>query len=254
MNKIITGISPKKGEIGSSHKIDPKINDIVNWTFSFQYWRQIKFFGLSETEPKWFVSLLDRLQSLSSIESDRFKKDRAMMKQNRYHPINWEQQNIPIEIDDLDWLPKDILSNQIEFELVQFQISTSLGRVVGYWHGPVFYIVLLDPLHNIQPAGGRYGYKVDPNIPLNCHYSDLLNKIEHFSYSSTCNSPDCGFLERLPMLKSKPDMYKNVVLHFADDALIQRAEELLKLDGIDSYAQLLEWGIIEAEKFSKQDE
>ena len=45
------------------------------WTFSFRYWKEIDYFGLSESKTKWFVSLMVRLGELSKHEIDRFPAD-----------------------------------------------------------------------------------------------------------------------------------------------------------------------------------
>lgn len=34
----------------------------------------------------------------------------------RCHPIDWSAKNIPIQRKDLDWLPKEILDNETDFQ------------------------------------------------------------------------------------------------------------------------------------------
>ena len=147
------------------------------WSFSFTYWRQIENFGLRNdvVNINWFVSFLEKLRDLSSKTIEQFSKSSGDRAAFRFHPINWNSRNIPISKDDLNWLPTEILnSNEIEF--YQFQISTSLGRVIGYFDfDNVFNIVLLDPKHNAQPSK-NYGYKVDPTGELTNEYQQLLKK------------------------------------------------------------------------------
>lgn len=128
------------------------------WTFSFQYWKQIEFFGLDKSNPSWFVSLIEKLKDLSGKDVKNFVSTGEQRDAWRYHNINWNQTNIPIQREDLDWLDKDYRENEAEYPIVQFQVSQALGRVVGFWdENSVFNILLLDPLHNIQPSK-RYNY------------------------------------------------------------------------------------------------
>ena len=92
---------------------------------------------------------------------DDVRSDRTLQNGLRFHQINWGQKNCPMSREELDWLPKGYLDNADSFPMCQFQISMALGRIVGFWdENNVFNVVLLDPLHNIQPSKD-YGYKVD---------------------------------------------------------------------------------------------
>ncbi|MDH3997498.1 MAG: hypothetical protein OET90_01545, partial [Desulfuromonadales bacterium] len=172
---------PKQSALGKPKK----------WCFSFRYWRQIDYFGLSRSEGKWFSSFLERLKLLGEEEIDKFIADRAKSASWRYHKINWEQENIPVKIEDLDWLPDYCKSNQDEFPLLQFQVSQSLGRVIGFWdRDRTFCIVLLDPYHNIQPTKAT-AYRVDPCSPLRCDYSSLLLALDQI-IETRCQHEGCS--------------------------------------------------------------
>ncbi|WP_147819177.1 hypothetical protein [Salidesulfovibrio onnuriiensis] len=172
------------------------------WTFSFKYWKQIDYFGLDRSESAWFVSLIEKLHKLSEEEIERFLCDSRKRDGWRYHKINWGQKNIPVKIDDLDWVPTKYRSNQDEFAFVQFQVSQSLGRVVGFWDEySIFNIVLLDPLHNMQPAKS-YGYKVSPCNPLNCDYTTLLSALEDALHLK-CENEDCGLVSYIQSIKTR---------------------------------------------------
>lgn len=187
----------------------------LRWTFSLRFWKQIEFFGLDKSEPKWFVSLLDKLKDLSDKEIEKFISDATEQSSWRYHPINWNQKNIPIQREDLDWLDPCYRDNPDDYPILQFQISTSLGRVIGFWDEKnVFNIILLDPLHNMQPSKS-HSYKVDPCSPLSCDYSSLLYDFEALKSQNLC-SDDCGYKERLQTFPSTGN-YTNVVMHFLDD-------------------------------------
>ena len=136
----------------------------------------------------------------------------------RYHRINWNQKNIPIAIQDLDWVPKEYRNNSDEYPLVQFQISKSLGRIVGFWdEDNIFNVVLLDPLHNIQPAKS-HGYRVDPCSPLSCDYTSLLNEIN--GKAEACSVPGCGVMKELLDLEERRrslEQFSVVMLKLPED-------------------------------------
>jgi len=185
------------------------------WVFSFRFWRQIEFFGLDKSESKWFVSLLEKLTDLSKIEINKFISDKQTKNSYRYHHINWNQKNIPIQRKELKWIESDYLENEEEFPLVQFQISRALGRIVGFWdENSVFNIVLLDPLHNIQPSKD-FNYKVDPCNPLSCQYTSLLLDITAMR-SKTCENKNCPYQSALDSIPTNSN-YKNVLMHYIDD-------------------------------------
>ncbi|RYZ84329.1 MAG: hypothetical protein EOP06_18260 [Proteobacteria bacterium] len=153
-------------------------------SFSFRYWRQIDNFGFSGAglEIKWFVSLLEQLQNLSAEFVDDIRRggNSHKVERLRYHDVNWSQKNIPIARTDLNWLPKDVLENEEEFSFYQFQISMGTGRFMGFWDAlDVFNIVLLDPMHNLQPSKD-YNYKVDPCYPQRGQYQEAAFLIDAF--------------------------------------------------------------------------
>ena len=132
--------------------------------FTFRFWRQIKFFGLSGKEASWFVALINKLQQFSDETIDAFTSDSRKHDVMRYHKVNWGQCNIPIQRSDLEWLPKNYLNNEEEFPIYQFSISQGQGRIAGFWdENKIFNIVLLDPYHNLQPVK-KYDYKVTPTV------------------------------------------------------------------------------------------
>lgn len=114
---------------------------------------------------------MDKLTELSKKDIKDFVANGTGKDTWRYHPISWMQENIPVQREDLDWVHKDYLENKEEYPLLQFQISKSLGRVVGFWDEfQIFNIVLLDPLHNIQPSKD-YNYRVNYCSPLDSEYA-----------------------------------------------------------------------------------
>ncbi len=220
------------------------------WTFSFRFWKQIQYFGLDSVEPKWFVSLLEKLKNLSESDIEKFLGDRQAKNNYRYHQIDWNQRNIPVKRDELDWLDKDYLKNQVDFPLMQFQLSRALGRVVGFWNeNNTFNIVLLDPLHNLQPSKD-FNYRVDPCNPLSCEYTSLLMDVERIQQSGKCDNDDCGYKAAIRSIPTKEN-YQNILMHYIDDATLQSIQRLVEDDKAESSTEILEYGILCLdEKFS----
>lgn len=146
--------------------------------FSFQLWRQIEHFGLGQQPRGWFHSLIERLHEMSNLDISVLHGDtsRGVAAKIRFHEINWKQRNCPIKLSDIDWIPA-IIKSQPEFILQQFHISKSLGRVIGFLDkNNVFQIVLLDPLHNMQPSK-TYDYRVRHTNAAECDFTGLVSRL-----------------------------------------------------------------------------
>lgn len=87
----------------------------------------------------WFLDLLDCLKSVSNMSIDEIRKSTHDL-----HPIDWRNTNTKKPLDD----------NQYDY--YQFRINKSKGRVIGFVIDGVFYIVWLDPYHNLTNSVG-YG-------------------------------------------------------------------------------------------------
>ena len=223
---------------------EPKFQGPKKWTFSFRYWRQIEYFGLDRTEARWFASLLEKLVALSNEEVDRFICNPQKRDVWRYHKIDWGHKNIPIQLKDLGWLPRDIIENEEEFFLVQFQISMALGRVVGFWDRDyVFNIVLLDPFHNIQPSKD-YDYRVDPCNSLCCDYTKLINSLDSI-LESYCNKRECEIAGHIQSIPTNRDalLHSNVVMIKMTDEEMEYARILKDGDKIKTFSDLVRDGL-----------
>ena len=150
--------------------------------FSFKYFDHKKIpemFGIGQADSKWYISILERLKSIESMDYSWEGILSGSLGSNpktlRIHPIDWDAKNIPISRNKLDWLPKDIIDNNEEFPLYQLSISTGKGRIIGFIDKCVYYIVLLDHNHNLQPsAKSNYG-TINTTIGIS-EYDDLLCK------------------------------------------------------------------------------
>lgn len=170
------------------------------WYFGFKYFNQIRYFEIGGVENSWFISLIERLKFISGIDREKFLTNFANRGALRYHEINWNGINVPIQRKDLHWLDKDYLENEEEYPMVQFHISKALGRVVGFWDdNNVFQVVLLDPAHNIQPSNYNT-YHIDDTYYMSCQYSSLLIDIQNVQkkINSSLSCAACAELNKLP--------------------------------------------------------
>lgn len=103
------------------------------WRFGFSHFRQIESFGLDGSSIKntWLISVLERFSELGNSSVDDVLNDKRVAEANRCHLINWDQKNIPITLDDIDWLPTRFKKSE-EYPILQFAVSKALGRVLGF--------------------------------------------------------------------------------------------------------------------------
>lgn len=180
-------------------------------TFSFHYCNQQEFFGIGGEDATWFASLQDRLKDLSGktgaiLES---KSDRDAY---RLHPINWNARNCPITKEDLYSVPKVIRDNSDEDFFWQFQLSKGTGRVVGFFNetNSIFYIVLLDPKHNIQPSR-NYGYAIDDTDIAITEFEQVEMRLAHAGRSIS----ECTHYDNCPVTDICDD-YSNSKMFFVE--------------------------------------
>lgn len=94
-----------------------------------------------------FISLF--LSKLSSFSSMTVQELREGNKSTRCHPVQGENLKLLKEILLYIGLPKEKIE-QIE-EFYQITVATSSGRVMGYFVGSIYYVVLIDPHHLLYP-------------------------------------------------------------------------------------------------------
>ncbi len=208
------------------------------WLFSFKDFKQIENFGLSTVDSGWFSSLLSRLSDLSKISVDVLAKDRKLRDDMRYHPIDWGSYNIPIQRNDFDWVSKEIIRNEEEFPFFQFHVSKALGRVIGYWEGKVFNILLFDPMHNMQPSK-RNVYKIRASSPVETDISSILSSIDEIKRME-CTTPDCKIKKHVLSL-GFTNRETNAVVLFLEDDYYEYLDGILEKH---SLSEIVETGII----------
>ena len=119
------------------------------YTFSFaSFDRNHKLFNLGDDstpngviQSNWFLDFLDCLKSVSNTPISTLRQSSTY----DLHPVNISKTNA-----------RECASDFIQYDLWQFRINKSKGRVIGFYLEGVFYIVWIDPHHNLTDSEG-YG-------------------------------------------------------------------------------------------------
>lgn len=110
-------------------------------------------------EGKWFIDLLECLRDVCNSRVYDLKNS-----MHDLHPIDWSKSNT------------DPPKNFEQYEYWQFRLNKSRGRVIGFKLENVFYILWLDPYHNLTDSEGYGGVKTYPK-PMS-EYEQLQTKIQ----------------------------------------------------------------------------
>ncbi len=104
-------------------------------------------FDYSGRASNYYEQLLSRLRDLCRENAQEVIASPAKRKQLRFHPINWEEARV-----SRDGFAE--LNEQLrELPAWQFQITSNAhGRIHGFIIDTIFYIVWLDPDHNLYPG------------------------------------------------------------------------------------------------------
>lgn len=122
------------------------------FSFSFSCFdRKHELFNLGGKENdgtvggKWFIRLLDRLKDASGKTITELKNSLFDL-----HPVDWAtaNTNCPTKIEQAEYW--------------QFRVDKSHGRVIGILIGTIFYVVWLDPYHNLTDSDGYGGVNKFP--------------------------------------------------------------------------------------------
>lgn len=164
----IEGSSKNKIVVSKENPPEPQMS------FAFRFWKQIELFGLDKATREWFVTTLEKLKELSDKTFDQFTTDSGLKNNFRIHAINWNQSSLTKEKFH-ELLP--IQYRNDEYEIYQFQVTTSKGRVIGFFdERNVFQIVLLDIAHNMQLSNYNDYQKVVTGELPNC-YNKVVGKL-----------------------------------------------------------------------------
>jgi hypothetical protein len=124
-----------------SQKIPPKPSLSISFSFKYFQGDHNKFSGNSQAISYW-LTLLDRLKALSSLTAQELLVNRSSSL--RCHPIRWADTG-----ENGFGIPNE---EQLVDTPYQFSLSSNeYGRVHGFFIDEIFYIVWLDPDHQLYP-------------------------------------------------------------------------------------------------------
>lgn len=179
--------------------------------FSFEHLdKGHEAFNLGGIETKWYISLFEALQEVSKISRNELVVEKYHHFQSHQH--EWEK------LDYIYNLDKSFLE---QVECLQFRLSTGGGRVHGFVAGNRFYIVWLDPHHNLYPdkkhSGSKfYDQPMNSYLKLLCDYKNLEsdNKgLEELLDKEMYNCVFCGRDKNLVPFKGREicgECFKNL--------------------------------------------
>ena len=122
-------------------------------TFSFSALEKTKHFNLDVTCPNWPSELFDMLKNVSSVS----KNDLILGKYKTYR-VHTHENAVP---------PDPVPNGVVLKDCYQIRLSKSKGGIHGVFNENVFYVIWLDPLHNMYPDE-KYGGLRIISPPLTC--------------------------------------------------------------------------------------
>ncbi|EQB35055.1 hypothetical protein M948_18320 [Virgibacillus sp. CM-4] len=121
-------------------KIGQKQDIVFSWRFFDRY---NKLFSMGNSKREWFIGLIDCLSNVSKMKVMEFRQQ-SKKRGLRVHSHNWKNATDKYNFTD-EWF------DQHSDDCLQFSISKANGRVHGFLIDNVFYIIWLDPEHNLYP-------------------------------------------------------------------------------------------------------
>ena len=172
---------PKASKGKNTSIISPPIvkSDSDKIVFSFDTLERTPYFNLDGTCANWSSDLFDMMKIVSSIT----KQDLISGKYRTYRVHNHEKANPPTDF------PPGVSKN----DCYQIRISKSKGGIHGIFVENVFYVIWLDPLHNMYPDD-RYGGLRTITPPSTC-CKERESEIDRLNEKLTQALDDCSFWE-----------------------------------------------------------
>lgn len=151
-----------------SHIVDPnhREREVDKIIFSFEPLTYNKYFNLDMTCANWSSELFNVLKEVSCIP----KKEIFSGKHKKFRIHNHEKARPPIE------LPTGINLKDCH----QIRLSKSKGGIHGIFRENIFYVIWLDPLHNMYPDE-KYGGLKEVKEPGNCCQTIWENKVKELN-------------------------------------------------------------------------
>lgn len=128
---------------GSRGRIEPTSPTRDKVSFSFECFRPHIKFCYEKRSSAYFCKVIDRLRDICGWTPLELKTNKT--KALKCHPIKWKDPNVT---EDCFGLPNE--EDLVAGEAYQFCVSgNEHGRVHGFFRDTIFYIVWLDPDHNL---------------------------------------------------------------------------------------------------------
>lgn len=150
-----------------------------NVTFSFSALDRTEYFNLDGTCQNWASELFEMLKNASNYT----KMDLISNKVKTYRVHNHENAKPPNSLPDGVALK----------DCYQIRISKSKGGIHGVFNENIFYVIWLDPLHNMYPDD-RYGGLRKVQAPSTC-CKDRDDRIAELQEKVKQLEEDCSFWE-----------------------------------------------------------
>lgn len=142
----------KKDDLPLEAKVALKKYAKENISFSFAYLdRSHKAFSCFNTEPRWFLTLFDRLKTMSTISKDELRKQTNTY---RYHSTDFTKSTFKLK--ECPSFNNEFLEQIDLNKVVQFGLGTANGRVHCIEIDNTMFIYWLDPHHSMY-HNQRYG-------------------------------------------------------------------------------------------------
>lgn len=156
-------------------------------TFSFAALERTEYFNLDGTCQNWASDLFDMLKNVSGVPQKTLLRNGY----RTYRVHNHANATPPCD------LPEGVSLK----DCYQIRISTSKGGIHGVFYENTFYVIWLDPLHNMYPDARFGGLRVVRPPSTCCKDRDkeiesLQEKIKSLQDENTRLQEDCSFWEK----------------------------------------------------------
>lgn len=158
-------------------------------TFSFRFFeRKHSLFNLGGIEDNWFIDLFIFLENISKLRWIEVTTTHKSI----YDPHDYSGK---CNADINDILKAHFKENFNQFDCFQIRLSKGKGRVHGFLVGNVYYIIWLDPNHNMYDSDGYPKAQKTPQLQseyerLQSENTKLIKEVKEINeaFTEICNN------------------------------------------------------------------
>ena len=182
----------------------------------------------------FFVSIPIIAQERRESAEVEILENLKLREQLRIHSIDFNDPKVSIKRSSITSIPNEIRDNDADFPFYQISISTSRGRIIGFFIESTFFVVYLDKFHNMYPM--EFG--ITPTKTEVADYDALLLKLRTIvKEMSKCDSKNC----RVPSeIEQIPGLEKNIVYIAVND---NDFRDLMNMGLTDTWEDILMCGM-----------